>query len=88
MTIEERVRDGSAIPLPAVYDALRRLAEHRLASERTSPAAGAVVRLRFYAGLSTEQAAEALGSSPSAVKRKWAYARAWLFEALSSDQGD
>jgi RNA polymerase sigma factor (TIGR02999 family) len=41
-----------------------------------------LVRLRFYAGLSIEDTAQALNVSPMTVKRDWAYARAFLFRAL------
>ena len=50
--------------------------------EKESPDVAAVVRLRFYAGLTIEETAEALGISPQSVKRDWAYARAWLFHQL------
>ena len=50
--------------------------------ETESPDGAAVVRLRFYAGLSVEQAAEALGLSTSTVDRRWAFARAWLYRRL------
>ena len=50
--------------------------------EREAPAAAAVVRLRFYAGLSVEEAAETLGVSPRSVNREWTYARAWLFKEI------
>ena len=46
--------------------------------------AAAVVRLRYFAGLSIEQTAEALGVSAPTVKRSWAFARAWLKEAIES----
>ena len=46
------------------------------------PRAAELVKLRFYAGLTGEQAAEALGISPRAADLLWAYARAWLFEKL------
>lgn len=49
---------------------------HRL--EAASPDAARVVRLRFYAGLSVEQAALAMGVSDRTVNRLWTYARAWL----------
>ncbi len=55
----------------------------RLESE--DPEAAAVVRLRFYAGLSVEQAAEALGISARTAARLWTYARAVLYRSL--DQG-
>ena len=51
--------------------------------EQVSPDVAAVVRLRFYAGLSVEETAEALGISPRTVKREWTYARARLFRELS-----
>jgi RNA polymerase sigma factor (TIGR02999 family) len=54
--------------------------------EQVSPAVAAVVRLRFYAGLSVEETAEALGISPRTVKREWTYARARLFRELGYGQ--
>ena len=39
-----------------------------------------LVKLRFFAGLTLEQAAGVLGVSEPTAKRWWAYARAWLFE--------
>lgn len=50
--------------------------------ETEVPEAAAVVRLRFYAGLTIDQTAEALGVSSNTVDRRWAFARAWLFRAL------
>ena len=50
--------------------------------EAESPDVAAVVRLRFYAGLTIEETAELLGVSAQSVKRDWAYARAWLFRQL------
>jgi RNA polymerase sigma factor (TIGR02999 family) len=44
--------------------------------------AASVVRLRFYAGLSIDEAAEVLGVTSRTVKRDWTFARAWLFGAL------
>jgi RNA polymerase sigma factor (TIGR02999 family) len=44
--------------------------------------AASLVKLRYYAGLSIPQAAEALGISPSTADRYWAYARAWLHAEL------
>lgn len=61
----------------AVDDAIRRL-------EASDPTAGAVVRLRFYAGLSVEDTARALGISERTVMREWAYAKAVLFRELES----
>jgi RNA polymerase sigma factor (TIGR02999 family) len=52
----------------------------RLAAE--DPAKAELVKLRYFAGLSIEEAAAALGISVATAKRRWAYARAWLFRAV------
>lgn len=49
---------------------------------RIDPQQGRLVELRFFAGLSVEEAADLLGISPSTVKRDWAVARAWLYRRL------
>jgi RNA polymerase sigma-70 factor (ECF subfamily) len=61
--------------LLALDDALRRLAE-------IAPVPAEVVELRYFGGLSIEEAAEFLGVAPMTVKRHWTFARAWLFHAL------
>jgi RNA polymerase sigma factor (TIGR02999 family) len=43
-----------------------------------------VVELRFFAGLTIDEAATALGISPATVEREWAFAKAWLYRRLSS----
>jgi DNA-directed RNA polymerase specialized sigma24 family protein len=50
--------------------------------EREDPEAAALVRLRFYAGLSVEQSAEVLGMSSRTAARVWTYARAVLYRWL------
>ena len=45
----------------------------------------AVVECRYFGGLSVEETAEALGISPSTVKREWRMARAWLYAALHDE---
>jgi RNA polymerase sigma factor (TIGR02999 family) len=52
----------------------------RLAAE--DPHLAEVVNLRFFVGLSIEDAAQALGSSPATIKRDWVFARAWLCEQI------
>jgi DNA-directed RNA polymerase specialized sigma24 family protein len=44
-----------------------------------------LVKLRYFARLTADQAAAALGVSPSTADRHWAYARAWLGRALAAD---
>ena len=64
--------------LLAVHEALDKLAAHdSLKAE--------LVKLRFFAGLTMEEAAEVLGLSKATAKRHWAYARAWLFREINSD---
>ena len=43
-----------------------------------------VVELRFFAGLTIDETAEAIGVSPATVEREWALAKAWLYRHLSS----
>ena len=52
----------------------------RLAVSYPRPAE--LVKLRFFAGLGLAEAAEALGLSTRTAEREWAFARAWLREAL------
>ena len=52
--------------------------------ETVDAEAARVVRLRYFAGLSTEDTASALGVSAPTVKRAWAFARGWLKESIES----
>jgi RNA polymerase sigma factor (TIGR02999 family) len=63
----------------AVDEAVTRL-------EDSDPEAGALVRLRFYAGLSVQEAAEVLDVSPRKAARLWAYGRAVLYQDLAEDE--
>ena len=64
--------------LPALDEALTRL-------EQVDAEQARIVELRYFAGLSIEETADALGMSPATVKRRWALARAWLFRELSGE---
>jgi RNA polymerase sigma factor (TIGR02999 family) len=64
------------LDLVAVDRALERLA-------LKDPRKAQVVELRFFGGLSMEQAAEALGISLRTAQSDWAFARAWLYHALT-----
>jgi RNA polymerase sigma factor (TIGR02999 family) len=59
------------LDLLALDEALERL-------EKVDPLKARLVKLRYFAGLTAPQAAEALGISPTTADRYWAYARAWL----------
>jgi RNA polymerase sigma factor (TIGR02999 family) len=61
--------------LLALDEALARL-------EREDRPKAELVKLRFFAGLSVEQAANALGISRATADRHWAFARAWLYAAI------
>lgn len=52
----------------------------RLAAD--SPRQARVVEYRYFGGMTIDETAEALGVSARTVKNDWAYARAWLFDAL------
>jgi RNA polymerase sigma factor (TIGR02999 family) len=67
---------GPAADLVALDAALVRLAE-------LDPDQARLVELRYFGGLTIEETAEALGSSPATVKRSWASARAFLYAELS-----
>jgi RNA polymerase sigma factor (TIGR02999 family) len=62
----------------AIDEALTRL-------EQIDPTAAKLVKLRYFAGLTMPQAAEALGVSLRHAERNWTYARTWLHRALDVD---
>ena len=65
----------------ALDDALQAL-------EKLNTRQARVVELRFFAGLSYEEAAEALNVSVGTVRRDWSFAQVWLFRELSKGGGD
>lgn len=73
--VADLVSDAHSDQIVRLDEALRRL-------EVEDPDVAQVVRLRFYAGLSGEETASALGKSPATVDRDWSWARAWLFRQL------
>ena len=78
----DAVEPAAAAPdddLLALDEALTRLAG-------ADPTAAELVKLRYFAGLTIPQAAEALGIGARSADRLWAYARAWLRDALSGSQ--
>jgi RNA polymerase sigma factor (TIGR02999 family) len=71
---------GDAIASPvedllALDEALERLSA-------VDPVSADLVKFRYFAGLSIDMAAEALGLSPRTADRRWAYARAWLRQEM------
>ena len=69
-------RGGDALDILALHDALERLG-------KLDPAQVRLVELRYFAGLSIDETAAALGVSPATVKREWAVARGWLRRELA-----
>ena len=63
----------------ALDDALQAL-------EKLAPRQARVVELRFFAGLSDEESAEALNVSVGTIRRDWSLAEAWLFRELKRQE--
>jgi RNA polymerase sigma factor (TIGR02999 family) len=55
----------------------------RLGTE--SPRQARIVEMRFFGGMTADEAADVLGVSTRTVERDWRYARAWLFRELAAD---
>lgn len=64
--------------LPLACDDLLGLDEALRSFEQAHPRKAELVKLRFFAGLTTVQAAEALGVSVATAENDWTYARSWL----------
>jgi RNA polymerase sigma factor (TIGR02999 family) len=77
----EAVGDLPPDRLLALDEALTRLAHH-------DPVAGQLVHLRYFAGLSVEAAAEAVGLSRATAYRHWTFARAWLVAQLTDGNSE
>jgi RNA polymerase sigma factor (TIGR02999 family) len=79
--IEPALANGEDDRLLALDDALRQL-------ETDDPRKAELVKLRFFAGLSVEQAAAALGVSTSTAEKDWSYARSWLRVTIDRMSGE
>jgi len=71
---------GPAIDILAINDALDQLSA-------VDPRSAELVKLRFFAGLTREQAADVLGVSVATIDNDWAYAKGWLQVELSDWTG-
>ena len=56
--------------------------------EKLDARQGRIVELRYFGGLTVEEAAEILGVSPTTVRREWTSAKAWLYGELKERHGD
>jgi RNA polymerase sigma factor (TIGR02999 family) len=70
--------NDAAEDLLALDEALRQL-------ELEAPDKAQLVKLRYFAGLSIEDSAQAMGISPATAKRHWVYARSWLYGKLNGE---
>ncbi len=81
MEHEEIVAPERSLDVLAVNEALERF-------EKVDSLKANLVKLRYFAGLTIPQAADALGISSTTADRYWAYARAWLHAELKKDATD
>lgn len=67
-------------------DQLLRVDEALGKLEKQDPEAARLIKLRFYVGLSGQEAAQALNLPQRTATRTWAYARAWLLKEIARDE--
>ena len=89
-------RGENQVPLPiedleeslvfseSMADRLKDIDELLKSLESKQPTYGKIVECRFFAGLTIEETAKVVGTSPSSVKRSWHMARTWLYTKLSA----
>ena len=83
--MRKRIDLAQAEPLAqADPDALLDLDELLTLLSAEDPEAAGVAKLRIFAGLSVEEAAQALSTSRASAYRQWTYARAWLHARLGA----
>ena len=83
VTLDEAMLPGGVRPIDieALDEALARLEAH-------NPELARIVELRFFGGLTVEETADQLDSSPATIKRRWTLAKAWLLRELGGRQSD
>jgi RNA polymerase sigma factor (TIGR02999 family) len=79
ISVVDLAEDNDPAQVLALDEALKTL-------EAEDERAAVIVQLRFFAGLSVDETADATGLSRRTVLREWAFARARLFELLATDQ--
>ena len=73
-------KESASIDFLALHEAMNRLSA-------LDPKLARIVELRFFGGLSVEEAAEVLSSSPATIKRSWSLAKSWLKRELENSCG-
>ena len=84
--IQRELDEVDAIEVSKDIDELLDLDAALTKLEQVEPELAQLVELRYFVGLTIDEAATALGVSPRTVKRNWAYARAWLGREMGADQ--
>ena len=79
--VEHVELDGLNLPAPVEDDQLLALDDALQRFAALDPQKAELVKLRYFVGLTTEQAARVLNISEPTAKRWWAYAKAWLYQA-------
>ena len=74
----ELAAESESDTLLLVSEALDKLAKE-------DPTAAEIVKLRFFAGLTLEEAGEVMGFTGRTAKRYWAFARAWLYDEMNRE---
>lgn len=82
---QDGISDEDIIVDAADIDSLLDLDAALVKLAQQEPELARLVELRYFAGLSVDEAAEALGVSARTVKRDWSFARAWLGRELNSE---
>jgi RNA polymerase sigma factor (TIGR02999 family) len=77
--------NDACIAVESAPDALLILDEALTQLAQIDPEAAKLIQLSFYGGLTLEQGAEVLGVSLRTAYRHWAFARAWLYDAVAKD---
>jgi RNA polymerase sigma factor (TIGR02999 family) len=83
--LHRQALDSDAVPIPEPREDLLALDEALCRLEAEDPLKAKLVKLRYFAGLSLSEAARALELSERTAGRYWAYARAWLREAVEGE---
>ena len=79
--------DDAMLQVDRPVDQLIAIDRHLQRLEALNPRLARVVECRFFSGMSIEETAQAVGSSPATVKRDWQLARAWLHRELGGARG-
>jgi RNA polymerase sigma factor (TIGR02999 family) len=89
-SVHVELADAGHSAVQAPVDAVDALALDRALRklEQIDPDQGRIVELRFFAGLTVEETAAALGVSPATVKREWRIAKGWLHRELTGGDSD